>query len=668
MEILSPAGSPEALRAAVLSGADAVYMGASGFNARRNAKNFSDDELRRSVLFCHERGVSVYITLNTLVYDREIPEALKLAEFLTEIGVDAFIVQDLGLASLLKKCSPSVRLHASTQMSVCSLDGVETLADLGFSRVVLARELSAADIAYIAARSPIETEFFVHGAFCMSYSGQCYMSSIIGGRSGNRGMCAQPCRLPYRNGYALSLKDNCLLEYVPELRKAGVTSLKIEGRMKGPEYVSAVTDMYVRAKNGEEYTEKKKEYLADVFSRQGFTDGYYTNKTGEKMFGVRPENAEQIKVELPKDEFKRFPVDFSFVSNGKTATVSATCRDGYSCSVQTEVSKAEKRPTTAEDIFSALSKLGGTPYFAGNFSCETGENDFISVASLNAARRELIKNLTEMRITKNQSFTFKKTDRYVFSPAEKTMIEAFFLDPASVPENTDDLLLIWLPSEFFTRKNSEKLVLKYGDKTGIALPSVFHDSERATVLKQLEAAKNAGVKHALCGNIGHIRLAAQYGFTVHGDYGLNIVNSESVKEYSALGAEYKTLSFELSMRRAGDLCGKDTGIIAYGRLPFMIMKNCLKGGSGSICARKGKTAVLTDRMKKDFLLTCDFGCRNRLWNSDILWLADKQLPPFGFIRLIFTDETPQQAQRVIEAYSGISSPPPVNMTRGRYYS
>ena len=668
MEILSPAGSPESLRAAVFSGADAVYMGASGFNARINAKNFTDDELRQSVLFCHERGVKVYITLNTLVFDREIPEALRLAEFLTETGVDAFIVQDLGLAALLRKCAPSVALHASTQMSVCSLDGVEALADLGFSRVVLARELSAEDVALIARRSPVETEFFVHGAFCMSYSGQCYMSSVIGGRSGNRGLCAQPCRLPYRNGYALSLKDNCLLEYVPELMKAGVTSLKIEGRMKGPDYVAAVTDMYVRAKNGEEYTEEKKEYLASVFSRQGFTDGYYTSKTGAEMFGTRPENAAPVKTEIPSVEYKRFPLSVYFASDGKTATVTASCEDGYSSFVTVPVQKAEKRPLTEDDVTAAFSKLGGTPYYLKKTECEIKNDGFIPVSSLNSARRDLIKNLTEMRVTRNQAFTLRQSEPFTFVPAEKTETEAFFLNPLSVPENTDGLSVVWIPLEYFTAKNAEKIVGALGEKTGVALPTVFHDSERPAVVKLLENAREAGVKHALCGNIGHIRLAADKDFSVHGDYSLNIVNSESAREYFSLGLCSETLSFELSMRRAEDLCGKNTGIIAYGRLPFMIMRNCVKGGSGNICGRKGKTAFLTDRMKKDFLLTCEFGCRNRLWNADVLWLADKELPKFGFIRLVFTDESPEEARGVIDAYAKKNSPPPVNMTRGRYYS
>ena len=667
MEILSPAGSVEALRAAVFSGADAVYLGASGFNARINAKNFADEELRESVLFCHERGVKVYITLNTLVYDKEMSEALSLAEFLTDIGVDAFIVQDLGLAHMLRQCSPSVSLHASTQMTVCSLDGVEALADLGFSRVVLARELSFEDINFIARHSPVETEFFVHGAFCMSYSGQCYMSSVIGGRSGNRGLCAQPCRLPYRNGYSLSLKDNCLLEYVPQLMDAGVTSLKIEGRMKGPEYVSAVTDLYVRAKNGEPYSPEKKEYLAGVFSRQGFTDGYYTARTGRNMFGMRKENEQSVHVDVPRSEYKRFPLDVSFYSDGSTARIAAVSGD-YTSEVTVPVQKAERHPVTDESILSALSKLGDTPYYIGSFSCKKNSGDFIPVSVLNSARRDLLKNLTEMRITRNQTFKLRREEPYIFNPSEKTDIEAFFLDLHSIPDNAGTLSRIWIPSEAFTGRSVIGVLDRYGEKVGIALPAVFHDSEKHQVEKQLSAAADLGVKNALCGNIGHIRFVSDRGFSVHGDYGLNITNNESAKEYFALGVASETLSFELTMRRAEDLCGKNTGIIAYGRLPFMIMRNCIKGGSGQICERKGKPAFLTDRMRKDFVLTCEFGCRNRLWNADVLWLADKKIPKFGFIRLLFTDESSVTAEKVISAYSGAECDPPVNMTRGRYYS
>ena len=288
MQVLSPAGSLPALKAAVYAGADAVYLGALGFNARMNAQNFSESEIREGIRFCHERGVEVHATLHTLVSDRELADALDVAAFFTEAGADAFIVQDVGLAKELMKRT-DVPLHGSTQMTVHSLDGVGFLADLGFTRAVLSRELSRRNIEYIAAHAPIETEIFAHGALCMCYSGQCYMSSVIGARSGNRGRCAQPCRLPYQNGYALSLKDMCLLRYTKEIEALGVDCIKLEGRMKSPGYVYAVTRAYADAVRGKEYDPKEEKYLADVFSRDGFTDGYYLEKKGADMFGVRSE-------------------------------------------------------------------------------------------------------------------------------------------------------------------------------------------------------------------------------------------------------------------------------------------------------------------------------------------------------------------------------------------
>ena len=306
MEILSPAGSPEALRAAVLSGADAVYFGASSFNARMNAANFSDDILGEQVRYCHERGVQCHSVLNTLITERELPSALETAKKLISAGVDALIVQDLGLAAELKKRT-DLPLHASTQMTVHNLDGVLFAEQMGFDRVVLSREVSRKEMEYMAARSPIELEVFVHGALCMCYSGQCYMSSLIGGRSGNRGECAQPCRLPYKGGYRLSLKDLCLLKYYKELEAMGIVSLKIEGRMKSPEYVSAITAAYAAAKRGEAYSPETEAYLAGVFSRSGFTDGYYTDKIGAGMFGTRSETVQ--RVEIPVKEYPRLGLD-----------------------------------------------------------------------------------------------------------------------------------------------------------------------------------------------------------------------------------------------------------------------------------------------------------------------------------------------------------------------
>ena len=252
LELLSPAGSPEAVIAAVQNGADAVYLGLGDFNARRGAKNFTKEEFEKAVRYCRIRGCKVYITLNTLVNDREIERAVHCARMAAKYGADGIIIQDIGLVSVLREVLPDMPLHASTQMSIHNLAGAEAAAQMGISRVVLARELSLEQIRFITENSSVETEIFVHGALCFCHSGQCYMSALIGRRSGNRGLCAQPCRMQYSLGgrmdnYPLSLKDNCLIDYLQEIREAGVSSIKIEGRMKRPEYTAIVTDIYHRA-------------------------------------------------------------------------------------------------------------------------------------------------------------------------------------------------------------------------------------------------------------------------------------------------------------------------------------------------------------------------------------------------------------------------------------
>ena len=296
LELLSPAGSMESVTAAVQNGANAVYLGYGDFNARRNAKNFTREEVAAAVSYCHTRGTRVHLTLNTLLTDRELPAAAQVAGEISDMGVDAVIVQDLGVARMLHQVAPQLALHASTQMTVHSLDGVKECAKLGFTRAVLSRELSRDQIRYICKNSPIEIETFAHGALCMCYSGQCYLSSVIGGRSGNRGLCAQPCRLKYgwgnrANEYPLSLKDMSLADYLQELEEMGVCCLKIEGRMKRPEYVAIVTGIYTRAiREGRSPTPEELEQLEAAFSRQGFTQGYYLDKKGPDRFGVRQES------------------------------------------------------------------------------------------------------------------------------------------------------------------------------------------------------------------------------------------------------------------------------------------------------------------------------------------------------------------------------------------
>lgn len=667
MEVLSPAGSPEALRAAVMSGADAVYLGGLGFNARANARNFSREEISDGIRFCHERGVRVYATMNTLISDREMRDALKTAEVFTEAGIDAFIVQDVGFARCLRlSLGDSVPLHASTQMTVCSADGAEQMLDMGFRRVVLNRELSAADIAYIAKNVPIQTEVFVHGALCMCYSGQCYMSSVIGGRSGNRGECAQPCRLPYRNGYELSLKDNCLLEYVPELKKMGVTSLKIEGRMKGAEYVAAVTDAYVRAVKGEVFSEDRKAYLASVFSRDGFTDGYYTGKTGREMFGVRKKDDVSVRVPLPTREYKRFSLDFSLTSDDSyVVRLAGSSSDGFCAETSFPAQKARNRVTGEEELRKALDKLGDTPYELGKVRSQLPDDIFIPVSLLNEARRTVVESITGMRCIRPQSMISRIPEINTADTPSKGL-RGQFLFPSQVPDNAGKLDIIWLPLEKAGQSGTAGIIEKFGDKVGFFLPTAVHDSEYPVLDKLLDKADNLGVRQLLCENVGLVRHCLERGFRVHGGCGLNVYNSISLDRFEDAGLESVMLSFELTMRAAESIADGKSGIFAYGRLPFMTVRNCIKG-DGRGCALKDKPKFLTDRMGKDFFVTCDFGCRNRIWNADVLWLADRLPTDAGFLHLMFTDETRERVAQVIEGYSGGECRKPGDITRGLYY-
>ena len=650
MEILSPAGSPEALRAAVLSGADAVYFGAPSFNARMNAVNFSSQDLKDGIRFCHERGVRCHGVLNTLVSDREMPAALDTAKALVQFGIDALIVQDVGLCRELKKRT-DLPLHASTQMTVHNLDGILFAEQMGFSRVVLSREVSRKELEFLAARSPLELEVFVHGALCMCYSGQCYMSSLIGGRSGNRGECAQPCRLPYEGGYRLSLKDLCLLKYYNELEEMGIASLKIEGRMKSPEYVSAITAAYAAAKRGEAYTEEKENYLAGVFSRSGFTDGYYTDRIGSSMFGTRSETVN--RVEVPTKEYPRLGVEVSLRPQEDGLLCTAVC-DACSAEGILPLQPARTRATEAEEIRVAWGALGNTPYYLKSFDASLPEGSFVPASEVKKLRRELLDRLTEMRCLgtaswKDLSYAAPKAVPY------GGRWEGVFQNPDALPD-ADELDFFWLPLES-VRKYADAVRARSG-KVGFVLPRILREGEKQAAERLVGEWKALGVTDALCGNVGHFPFCFSHGLTPHGDYGLNVYNSAARDVFSSLGAKDVTLSFELKGAQIRDLTTDRTGAIVYGRLPFMIFRNCLK-------KTHGQPEYLTDRMGKKFLLTCAFGCRNELWNADRLWLGDKPIQNLGFCRFLFTDETKEEITRVLSAYRKGEAPQGA-VTRGRF--
>ena len=415
-ELLSPAGSAEALRAAVQCGADAVYLGMGSFNARRSAKNFSPEEFEEAVRYCHLYGVKVYLTLNTLLTDRELPQALQDARIASEAGADAVLIQDWGLFSLLRQCLPDLPLHASTQMSLFTSGGAMEAARMGCSRVVLARELSADDIRSIVHCGAGEIEVFAHGALCMSYSGQCAMSALLGGRSGNRGTCAQPCRLPYRveqdgsvlaAGHPLSLKDSSMADHIPELSQMGVACLKIEGRMKRPEYVAVVTSIYARLlREQRRPTEEERRQLRLAFSRDGFTDWYYAGRRGAGMFGTRPENAPEPKELFAAarslyegDGQRKIGVSFFCrMGAGVPMVLTATDSDGNTVTVTGAVPEAARsRCVTAADLESRLKKTGGTAFSCTSATAEADDGLSVSAAAVNALRREALQALSTVR-------------------------------------------------------------------------------------------------------------------------------------------------------------------------------------------------------------------------------------------------------------------------------
>ena len=414
IELLAPAGSMDALRAAVQNGANAVYLGCGAFNARQSAKNFTPQSLAEAVKYCHIRGVEVHLTLNTLVSDREISQVEELIRHAATVGVDAFIVQDLGIVQMCRRIAPAVPIHGSTQLTVHSLPGVLLCAAWGMKRVVLSRELSAEEIRYICDHSPIEIEVFAHGALCMSYSGQCYLSSAIGGRSGNRGRCAQPCRQCYgysrrENRYPLSLKDNCLVAYLQELERMGVRSLKLEGRMKRPEYVAAVTGVYRRALDSGFVTKPMMDALLEAFNRQGFTDGYYTGRLGKDMFGIREEKGEDaawlrnVRKSYEAVENGLVGIKFHAVVNSVGSSLTVTDPEGRSCTVTGALpEQARTQLLTEEYMAKQLEKTGGTPYTCQVVTADITPGLTLSASAINAMRRDALNQLTALRARRDK--------------------------------------------------------------------------------------------------------------------------------------------------------------------------------------------------------------------------------------------------------------------------
>ncbi|MBQ2818921.1 MAG: U32 family peptidase [Clostridia bacterium] len=654
-EIMAPVGAQEQLLAAVRCGADAVYLGGKGFNARRNAANFDALDLAEAVKYCHQRGVRVYVTVNTVITDSEREELEREADYIAAAGADAVIIQDMATLRLFREKYPTIERYASTQTAVHNVDGAKYLESCGFHSIVLARELSLAEMEKICAATPLKAEAFVHGAHCMSLSGGCYLSAMLGGRSGNRGLCAQPCRLDWHCGggdHVLSLKDMSLISHLREMINAGVTTLKIEGRMKRPEYVAAAVTACKNALEGKPYDLKT---LEAVFSRSGFTDGYLMGKRDKSMFGYRTrddvtaaDNVLKSLAETYKNENPIIPVNMHFDLNADGGVLSIS--DGKN-DVDIKAPTPEKainRPLDEQGARKSLEKCGGTPYFVEEFSAEIEQGLMLSASSLNALRREGLEKLSELRGKKPEHkahpFAWEKRGAFPLKRMRPALWARFY--KARQVAGGEYLEKIILP----LGEIGGSIIEKYGEKLVAQLPTLLFPDDETRLEQRLKEHKALGLKAVWTNNIYGIALGKRLGLDIHGGFGLNVLNTESLVHYEKDGLCSLTLSFELAAAKIRDLGGSlPRGVVAYGSLPLMHFRNCpVKAFSG--CEKCGEKGALTDRTGTVFPVECGEKRYSTLLNSIELDIADKEISGIDYNLLYFTRESAVDAKRVIERF------------------
>lgn len=661
IEILAPAGGQEALRAAVFSGADAVYLAGTSFGARAGAQNFTREQLREAAEFCAGRGVHLYVTVNTLLKETELARAVEFVQFLSALPVDAVIVQDPGLFYVLRRFAPQLPLHASTQMSVHDRAGSRYLQELGAARVVLARELSLEEIREIAEGTEIALEVFVHGALCMCLSGQCYFSAMLGSRSGNRGMCAQPCRLPFSapsgTGNDLSLKDLMLAEEISALQEMGVASAKIEGRMKRPEYVAAAVDSYQSAARGKPLAHLQE--LSAVFSRSGFTKGYINGKLGREMFGVRTREDAATGPVLSKlkglyrTERQRVPVDIYAAYGERTVTVSVSDREGHT--VKETCPASAGAYLLKERCVLQLEKTGGTPFYPAKTICPA-EGLPVQVSALNALRRQLLTSLLEQRTEKKgRSVDLSGAAQWLANIPQaqnkNLFLRAAFREGKQIPEEARQLEKIYLPLHVKTETLPDFIE---AEQVIFELPrAIFGREAEILVKKQMACRMAQGFRDFACGNLGSVSLCREVGAKSHGLYGLNIANSAALHFFQNAGLADAELSFELAAEELEQIRGTlPRGLMLYGRQALMLTRNCPLKNRGS-CKGCNGGGMLTDRMRKQFPVQCIKTGKtgySEVFNSLPLSLAGEQARlgkmDFGILR--FTVESSVECAGVIE--------------------
>ena len=682
IEILAPVGSEEMLRAAVFSGADAVYLGFSGFNARTGAGNFDADSLKEAVRFCHARGVAVHVALNTTVYGTELSALEQAIRAVAASGADAVICQDLAVATLIGKIAPQLPRHGSTQMSVHTLQGALELKELGFTRVVLARELSLPEVEHITKHCGIETECFIHGALCMSVSGQCYMSAFLGGRSGNRGSCAGPCRLPFEANalpegkpgrlHHLSLKDNSAIDKLDKLQALGVASAKIEGRLRTPEYVAAAVSACLAGREGRAYD---RDLLKNAFSRSGFTSGYLDGKIDGTMFGVRSEaDAELTKKTLPmlrelyRRERSRVPVQMKLEIEEGGEKLTVTDADGNKAFAYGDAEPQPARTDPTESLNRSLAKTGGTPFTAEKITVEMdGGPWFIPGSAVNELRREALDALLKKREVLRP---WPTTEEHVAALPRRTLpprrtLRARFERWDQVPERAlDGVEYLILPIA-----QADRVPREWRAKTLLELPRVMFGALEQDTARRIAATQDAGFAGYEVSNIAHLRLCR--GLPMTGGFGLNITNNVAAQFYAEQGLSSLLILPEVKDSDIASIApacnGKPvpTGVMIYGHMPLMLTRACPLQNIHD-CAHCDKTGVLTDRKAKKFPVRCGLGVRT-IYNPVPIYMGDKPgalAVDYGVA--YFTLESREEAAQILEMIR-THAPFEGEFTRGLYF-
>ena len=682
IEILAPVGSEEMLRAAVFSGADAVYLGFSGFNARTGAGNFDADSLKEAVRFCHARGVAVHVALNTTVYGTELSALEQAIRAVAASGADAVICQDLAVATLIGKIAPQLPRHGSTQMSVHTLQGALELKELGFTRVVLARELSLPEVEHITKHCGIETECFIHGALCMSVSGQCYMSAFLGGRSGNRGSCAGPCRLPFEANalpegkpgrlHHLSLKDNSAIDKLDKLQALGVASAKIEGRLRTPEYVAAAVSACLAGREGRAYD---RDLLKNAFSRSGFTSGYLDGKIDGTMFGVRSEaDAELTKKTLPmlrelyRRERSRVPVQMKLEIEEGGEKLTVTDADGNKAFAYGDAEPQPARTDPTESLNRSLAKTGGTPFAAEKITVEMdGGPWFIPGSAVNELRREALDALLKKREVLRP---WPTTEEHVAALPQRTLpprrtLRARFERWDQVPERAlDGVEYLILPIA-----QADRVPREWRAKTLLELPRVMFGALEQDTARRIAATQDAGFAGYEVSNIAHLRLCR--GLPMTGGFGLNITNNVAAQFYAEQGLSSLLILPEVKDSDIASIAptrnGKPvpTGVMIYGHMPLMLTRACPLQNIHD-CAHCDKTGVLTDRKAKKFPVRCGLGVRT-IYNPVPIYMGDKPgalAVDYGVA--YFTLESREEAAQVLDMIR-THAPFEGDFTRGLYF-